>query len=31
MRDFRLQLVEASRRVLETGLNLLGIEAPKVM
>ena len=31
MRDFRLQLVEASRRILETGLNLLGIEAPKVM
>jgi len=31
MRDFRLQLVEASRRVLKTGLNLLGIEAPKVM
>ncbi len=31
VRDFRLQLVEASRIVLSTGLNLLGIEAPKVM
>jgi arginyl-tRNA synthetase len=28
---FRLGLVEASRRVLRTGLNLLGIEAPEVM
>jgi len=31
VRDFRLQLVEASRKVLKTGLNLLGIEAPRVM
>ncbi len=31
VRDFRLQLVEASRRVLKTGLSLLGIEAPRVM
>ncbi len=31
VRDFRLQLVEASRVVLATGLNLLGIEAPRVM
>jgi len=31
VRDFRLQLVEASRIVLSAGLNLLGIEAPKVM
>ena len=31
VRDFRLQLVEASRRVLKTGLNLLGIEAPQLM
>jgi arginyl-tRNA synthetase len=30
-RDFRLQLVEATRRVLRTGLGLLGIEAPPVM
>ncbi len=30
-REFRLQLVEASRRVLKTGLSLLGIEAPQVM
>jgi arginyl-tRNA synthetase len=31
VRDFRLQLVEASRRVIKTGLSLLGIEAPRVM
>jgi len=31
VRDFRLQLVEASRKVLKTGLDLLGIEAPRVM
>lgn len=31
VRDFRLQLVEASRRVLESGLGLLGIAAPRVM
>jgi len=31
VRDFRLQLVEASRKVLKTGLGLLGIEAPRVM
>ena len=31
VRDFRLQLVEASRVVLAAGLNLLGIEAPRVM
>ena len=31
VRDFRLQLVEASKRVLSSGLNLLGIEAPTVM
>lgn len=31
VRKFRLQLVEASRRVLRTGLELLGIEAPTVM
>ncbi len=31
VRDFRLQLVEATRRVLKTGLDLLGIEAPRVM
>jgi arginyl-tRNA synthetase len=31
IRDFRLQLVEASRRVLRSGLELLGIEAPPVM
>lgn len=30
-REFRLQLVEASRRVLKSGLGLLGIEAPQVM
>jgi arginyl-tRNA synthetase len=30
-RAFRLQLVEASRRVLKSGLGLLGIEAPQVM
>jgi arginyl-tRNA synthetase len=30
-KNFRLGLVEASRRVLRTGLNLLGIEAPEVM
>ncbi len=30
-RDFRLQLVEASRKVLKAGLELLGIEAPRVM
>ncbi|MEJ2446921.1 MAG: arginine--tRNA ligase [Anaerolineales bacterium] len=30
-REFRLQLVEASRRVLNSGLGLLGIEAPQVM
>ncbi|NQS91995.1 MAG: arginine--tRNA ligase [Chloroflexi bacterium] len=31
VRDFRLQLVEASRRVLQTGLKMLGIEAPQIM
>lgn len=31
VREFRLQLVEASRRVLCSGLGLLGIEAPRVM
>ena len=31
VRDFRLQLVEASRKVLKIGLDLLGIEAPRVM
>ncbi|MCJ7717998.1 MAG: arginine--tRNA ligase, partial [Anaerolineales bacterium] len=31
VRDFRLQLVDASRAVLAAGLNLLGIEAPKTM
>jgi len=31
VRDFRLQLVESSRKVLRTGLDLLGIEAPRVM
>jgi arginyl-tRNA synthetase len=31
VREFRLQLVEASRRVLKSGLELLGIEAPQVM
>lgn len=31
VRDFRLQLVEATRRVLKTGLSILGIEAPRVM
>jgi arginyl-tRNA synthetase len=31
VRTFRLQLVEASKRVLSLGLNLLGIEAPPVM
>ncbi len=31
VRDFRLQLVEASRKVLKSGLDLLGIEAPRVM
>ncbi|MFL7813516.1 MAG: arginine--tRNA ligase [Anaerolineales bacterium] len=31
VRDFRLQLVEASRKVLRSGLELLGIEAPRVM
>jgi arginyl-tRNA synthetase len=31
VREFRLGLVEASRRVLQTGLNLLGIEAPRIM
>ena len=31
IRDFRLQLVEASRKVLKSGLGLLGIEAPRVM
>ena len=31
VRDFRLGLVESSRRVLSTGLNLLGLEAPLVM
>ena len=30
-REFRLQLVEASRRVIKSGLDLLGIEAPEVM
>jgi len=31
VRDFRLQLVEASRKALKNGLDLLGIEAPRVM
>lgn len=31
VRDFRLQLVDASRKVLKSGLELLGIEAPRVM
>jgi arginyl-tRNA synthetase len=31
IREFRLQLVEASRKVLAAGLQLLGIQAPKVM
>jgi len=31
VRDFRMQLVEASRKVLKIGLDLLGIEAPRVM
>ena len=31
VREFRLQMVEASKRVLSSGLNLLGIEAPAVM
>jgi len=31
VRDFRLQLVEASRIVLAAGLKLLGIESPRVM
>ena len=31
VRDFRLQLVEASRRVLKSGLSLLGIDAPRAM
>lgn len=31
VRDFRLGLVEASRRVIASGLSLLGIEAPPVM
>lgn len=31
VRDFRLQLVESSRKVLKAGLGLLGIEAPRVM
>jgi len=31
IKAFRLQLVEASRRVLCSGLGLLGIEAPRVM
>jgi arginyl-tRNA synthetase len=31
VRDFRLQLVMASQKVLAAGLNLLGIEAPLVM
>ena len=31
VQDFRLQMVETSRVVLAIGLNLLGIEAPKVM
>jgi arginyl-tRNA synthetase len=30
-RDFRLGLVESSRKVLQSGLGLLGIEAPPVM
>ena len=30
-RDFRLGLVESSRKVLQSGLGLLGIEAPSVM
>jgi arginyl-tRNA synthetase len=31
VKAFRLQLVEASRRVLASGLGLLGIEAPRAM
>lgn len=31
VRDFRLQLVEASRKTLKAGLGVLGIEAPRVM
>jgi arginyl-tRNA synthetase len=31
VREFRLSLVEASRRVLQNGLNMLGIEAPSIM
>jgi len=31
VRDFRVGLVEAARRVLSSGLGLLGIEAPSVM
>jgi arginyl-tRNA synthetase len=31
IREFRLQLVEASKRVIASGLDLLGIEAPLVM
>ena len=31
VRDFRIGLVESSRRVLSSGLGLLGIEAPRVM
>jgi arginyl-tRNA synthetase len=31
IRDFRIGLVESSRRVLSSGLGLLGIEAPRVM
>jgi arginyl-tRNA synthetase len=31
VRDFRLGLVQATRKVLAAGLNLLGIEAPPVM
>ena len=31
VRDFRIGLVESSRRVLSSGLDLLGIEAPRVM
>jgi len=31
LRDARLQLIEATRRVIEEGLSLLGIEAPREM
>jgi arginyl-tRNA synthetase len=31
IRNFRLTLVEATKKVLNIGLNLLGIEAPEFM